>query len=138
MNRSRPVIIIAAAACIIAGLFAATMQGGNKVYEIRPQINTSDYLMNPAAAVYQHTLDEYKAVVEERLAGISASLETITKQLDSIDAKLTRVSARLTKIEKTLGRQPARDGQKETIDKIDLSVKAADQNEIETVLPAKQ
>ena len=103
MNKSRPFILLAiAAACIIAGLFSATIRGSSKVYEIRPQINIPEYQMYPCnPAMYQQLTDHVKNA-NENLSAITTNLKTITDKLDSIDAKLTQLSERLLKIESTL------------------------------------
>ena len=137
MNKSRPFIllVIAAAACIIAGSFSATIRGSSKVYEIRPQINIPEYQMYPlnTTAVYQQMLEQQRAATEERLSAISINLETIANKLDAIDSKITQISARLTKIEDALGIKPP-----PVPDTIAVPQKAADQNQIKPVLPAKE
>jgi hypothetical protein len=138
MNKSRPSLLLAiVSACVIAGLFSATIWSSSKVYEIRPQINLPEYQLYPpdTTAPFGQMFEQYETAAAEKLSAISADLEAISKKLDSIDSKLVQLSDRLTKIENALGvTQP----QKTIPDNIAATQKVIDQNKIEPVLPAKK
>jgi hypothetical protein len=128
MNKSRPSLLLAiVSACVIAGLFSATIWSNSKVYEIRPQINLPEYQLYPPDTTASFGsacggFEQYETATAEKLSAISTDLEAISKKLDSIDSKLTQVSARLIRIEKALGLKPL----PETSDKAVLPQKAID------------
>jgi hypothetical protein len=141
MNKSRPSsLLVVAAACVIAGLFSATIWSSSKVYEIRPQINLPEYQLYPpdTTAPFGSAcggFEQYETATAEKLSAISTDLEAISKKLDSIDSKLVQLSDRLTKIENALGiNQP----QKTIPDNIAATRKVIDQNKTEPILPAKK
>jgi septal ring factor EnvC (AmiA/AmiB activator) len=138
MNKSRPfLLLVIASACIIAAITNATIPGGSKVYEIRPQINIPEYQLYPlnTAALLEQMFEQYKTATEERLSVISADLEAISEKLNSIDSKLAQVSDRLAKIENVLLlNKPL----KAVSDNNAAIQQVIDQNQIKPVLPAKK
>jgi hypothetical protein len=141
MNKSRPSLLLAiVSACVIAGLFSATIWSSSKVYEIRPQINLPEYQLYPSNTTAPFGsacggFEQYETAAAEKLSAISTNLEAVSKKLDSIDSKLVQLSDRLTKIENALGvTQP----QKTIPDNIAATQKVIDQNKTEPVLPAKK
>jgi len=97
------------AACIIVVLFSKSIEGGQKKYEIHPQITIPEYRADAARAIdaYERLMDRYMGLTERNLIRIETSLGTVVRKLDSIDRKLTELSARMSRIERTLGtREP--------------------------------
>jgi len=90
--------------CVVAVWFCTSIQGGEKTYEIQPQIRIPEYRTDAARAIdaYERLMDRYMGMTEKNLIGINSQFRIVSRQLDSIDAKLAELSARMTKIEKAL------------------------------------
>ena len=105
--RSKNLLAVAAglAACIMVVWFSKSIQGGQKTYEVHPQITIPGYRTDAARAIdaYERLMERYMDMTERNLIGIETSLGSIVRKLDSIDRKLTELSARMAKIEKALG-----------------------------------
>ena len=98
-------VVIALLACIVVVWFSTSIRGGEKTYELQPQITIPEYRTDAARAIdaYERLMERYMDLTEMNLIHISADLKVVVKKLDSIDAKLTRLAARMAAIEKTLG-----------------------------------
>ncbi len=105
--RSKNLLAVAAglAACVLVVLSSKSIQGGQKKYELRPQVTIPEYRTDAARAIdaYERLMNRYMGLTERNLIRIETKLGNIVKKLDSIDRKLTELSARMTKIEKALG-----------------------------------
>jgi len=105
--RSKNLLAVAAglAVCILVVLASKSIQGGQKTYELRPQVTIPEYRTDAARAIdaYERLMNRYMGLTERNLIRIETNLGNIVKKLDSIDRKLTALSARMTKIEKALG-----------------------------------
>lgn len=106
MIRSKNLLAVAAglAACVLVAWFSKSIQGGQKTYELRPQVTIPEYRTDTARAIdaYERLMNRYMSLTERNLIRIETKLGNIVKKLDSIDYKLTELSGRITKIEKTL------------------------------------
>ena len=105
--RSKNLLAVAAglAACIMVVWFSKSIQGGQKTYEVHPQITIPGYRTDAARAIdaYERLMERYMDLTERNLIGIETSLGSIVKKLDSIDRKLTELSTKMARIEKALG-----------------------------------
>ena len=142
MNKSRPILLLViAAACIVAAITNATISGGSKVYEIRPQINLPAmdqlYPLNTTALLDQ-MFEQYEAATAERLSAISTDLKTISEKLNSVDSKLSQLSDRLTKIENAVLIKPPQKVISDNNSVIQSAYGGIDQNQIKPVLPANK
>jgi len=83
---------------------STSIQGGEKTYEVRPQITLPEYRTDTARAIdaYERLMDRYMGLTERNLTGIGTGLKGVVKKLDSIDAKLAELSTRMARIEKAL------------------------------------
>ena len=111
--RSRNLLVVAAGlvCCVVVVWLSTSIQGGEKTYEVRPQITLPEYRTDTARAIdaYERLMDRYMGLTERNLTGIGTGLKGVVKKLDSIDAKLTVLSARMARIERVLGiEQPKR------------------------------
>ena len=105
--RSRNLLAVAAGlvCCVVLVWLSTSIQGGEKTYEVRPQITLPEYRTDTARAIdaYERLMDRYMGLTERNLTGIGTGLKGVVKKLDSIDAKLTELSTRMARIEKALG-----------------------------------
>ena len=111
--RSRNLLVVAAGlvCCVVVVWLSTSIQGGEKTYEVRPQITLPEYRTDAARAIdaYERLMDRYMGLTERNLTRIGTGLKGVVKKLDSIDAKLTGLSARIARIERALGiEQPKR------------------------------
>ncbi len=111
--RSRNLLVVAAGlvCCVVLVWLSTSIQGGEKTYEVRPQITLPEYRTDAARAIdaYERLMDRYMGLTERNLTRIGTGLKGVVKKLDSIDAKLTGLSARIARIERALGiEQPKR------------------------------
>jgi len=91
--------------CIAAVLFSTSTQGGEKTYELRPEITLPEYRTDAARAIdaYERLMERYMDLMEMNLTRIGTDVEDLDKTLDSIDNKLTELCKRIARIEKALG-----------------------------------
>ncbi len=98
-------ITVVVALCIAVVWFCPSIQGGQRTYEVQPQITVPEYRTDAARAIdaYERLMERYMDLTERNLSGIGADVKVVAKRLDSIDNKLKELSARITDIEKALG-----------------------------------
>jgi len=93
------------AACVILFWFSKSIQGGQRTYEVRPEVAIPQYRTDAARAIdaYERLMDRYMGLTEGNLIRIETDLVTVVRKLDSIDRKLIGLSSRISRIEKALG-----------------------------------
>ena len=105
--RTRNLLAVAAGlvCCIIVVWLSPPIHGGEKTYEIRPQVALPEYRSDAARAIdaYERLMDRYMGLTEMNLTRIGGGLTGVVKKLDSIDTKLTELSIRMARIERALG-----------------------------------
>lgn len=91
--------------CLIVIWLAGSIQGGEKRYEVRPEITLPEYRTDTARAIdaYERLMERFMSLAERNLTGINTEIKGITKKLVLIDCKLSELSAGLARIEKALG-----------------------------------
>jgi len=91
--------------CFILIAFSSSIQGGEKSYEIKPQITLPEYRTDTARAIdaYERLMDRFINLTERNLTSINTDIKDIAKKLVLIDCKLTELSTRMARIEKALG-----------------------------------
>lgn len=102
--------------CILIAWLSTSIQGGEIIYEIRPQISIPEYRTDAARAIdaYERLMRRYMTLNERNLTTISTDLKEVVKKLNSIDAKLTGLTTRIARIENSLGiEQPKNPTRKE-------------------------
>ncbi len=91
--------------CCITVWLGAPIQGGQKTYEIHPNIDIPQY-HNPqprAIDAYERLMERYMDLTEINFITTGRDIETISQTITSIDNRLTQISERLTRIENHLG-----------------------------------
>jgi len=109
MRTNKNLLIVAAAVlcCVATAWFATSIQGGERTYEVEPQITIPEYRTDAARAIdaYERLMDRLMDLTEKNLDRINATVFDITKKLDSIDDRLQKLSERIERIENALGIQ---------------------------------
>jgi hypothetical protein len=105
--RTRNLLVVAAGliCCVVVVWLSTSIQGGEKTYEVRPQITLPEYRTDAARAIdaYERLMDRYMGLTERNLTRFGTGLKGVVKKLDSIDAKLTELTARMARIERAFG-----------------------------------
>lgn len=106
MRTNRNLLAVAAAlvCCIILVWCSTSIKGGQKTYELQPQITIPEYKTDVVRIIdaYERLMERYMDLTERNLTGIGVDLNAVTEKLDSMDAKLAELSARTARIEKAL------------------------------------
>ena len=86
-------------------LYPQSIHGGQKTYEIHPQVAMPGYGTDTSLIIdsYERVIERYMDLTERDLFDIGENIRSVAKRLDSIDRKLNRLSKRMTEIEKALG-----------------------------------
>ena len=86
---------------IIAIVFSGSLQGGQNVYEVQPNLSIPEYKTDTVRAIeaYERLMDRYMDLTGSHLTTVGMDLRNIVTRLDSIDARLTELDAKLTRIE---------------------------------------
>jgi len=118
------------AVCLIMVWLAGSIQGGQKSYELKPEITLPEYRTDTARAIdaYERVMDRFMRLTERNLTGINTDVKDIAKKLVLIDCRLMEISTRMARIEKTLGiehseklaEQPSKTETHNSTDKPDL------------------
>ena len=107
MKTSRNLLAVVAvvACCLIVVWLSTSIQGGQKTYELKPQIAVPEYRTDAARAIdaYERLMDRYMDLTERNLFRVGTDIQEVVRKLDSIDGKLTQLSTRIAAIENALG-----------------------------------
>ena len=105
VKKSLLVVTAALVCCGMMALFSASIHGGQKTYEVEPQITIPEYRTDAARAIdaYERLMERHIDLTEGNFARLGVDLKSAAKRLDSIDARLTDLSTRIARIEKALG-----------------------------------
>jgi len=104
-NKKLLAAVAGVVACVIVVWCSTSIHGGEKTYEIQPQITIPEYRTDAARAIdaYERLMDRYMGLTEKNLTRIDINIRNAVRKLDSIDAKLTDLSTRMARIETALG-----------------------------------
>ncbi len=106
--------LLAAAAILVAFLiivwFSDSIHGGEKTYEIRPEIAIPEYRTDAARAIdaYERMMDRFMDMTERNFMDVNTDTRRIAEKLNSIDCKLAELCTRTAKIEKMLAVQKSK------------------------------
>ena len=91
--------------CILIVWSFTSIQGGQRTYEVRPQITLPGYSPDASRLLdaYERLMERYMDLVEKNLAIIDSDIRSSAEKLNSIDAGLTELCERTANIEKALG-----------------------------------
>ncbi len=120
-NKSLLAVGAVVVCCITVVWFTTSIQGGPKIYELRPQIAVPEYRTDTVRAIdaYERLMERYMDLTERNSIRIGADLKEVINKLYSIDDKLTEISARIARIEKTFGiEQPKPQAKKKSRPKV--------------------
>ena len=108
-NRNLWAVIAAVACCLIVVWLSTSIEGGQRTYELKPQITVPEYRTDAARAIdaYERLMDRYIDLTERNLFMVGTDIQDVVRKLDSIDGTLTQLSKRMAGIEHALGiKQP--------------------------------
>jgi len=109
--RTKKNLLAVAAALIVCGVvicFSTSIQGGERTYEIHPEVAVP-YGYTPTIDTHrlidliEHLTAQNQQAIQERLSKMNRNLKGAVKKLDAIHAGLTELSERMARIEKALG-----------------------------------
>ncbi|MGB2865154.1 MAG: hypothetical protein WBC05_17630 [Sedimentisphaerales bacterium] len=104
-NRNTLAVLIAIIACSVLVWLSASIQGGQKTYEIHPNLTMPEYKTDLIRVMdaYERLMERYMDLTEENQAMVGTDLRHVVTTLDSIDGRLSEFSARIARIETALG-----------------------------------
>ena len=106
MKTSKSILaVMAVVLCgVIAILFSGSIQGGQKTYEVHPNLSIPEYKTDTVRAIeaYERLMDRYMDLTGSHIATVGMDLRNVVTRLDCIDGRLMELSARLAKIERAL------------------------------------
>ena len=104
-NRSTLVVLVAIIVCSILVWLSASIEGGQKTYEIHPNITMPEYKTDLARITdaYERLMERYMDLTQQNQSIVGEDLKYVVTTLDSIDGRLAEFSARIARIETALG-----------------------------------
>ncbi|MEJ2704972.1 MAG: hypothetical protein P8Z79_21250 [Sedimentisphaerales bacterium] len=105
MRTSKSLLVVAAIiACGVVVWFSAAIQGGQRTYNLQPDLTIPEYKTDTAHIMesYERLMDRYMDLTGSHLATVGMDLRNIVTRLDAIDGRLTELSTRLARIEHAL------------------------------------
>ena len=104
-NRNILAVFVVIIACSAVAWLSTSIQGGQKTYEIRPNITIPEYKTELARVIdaYERLMERYMDLTERNQSMVGTDLKYVVTTLDSIDGRLTEFSARISRIEAALG-----------------------------------
>jgi len=103
-NRNTLVILTAITACSVLVWLSASIQGGQKTYEIHPNIAMPAYKtdLDRITDAYERLMERYMDLTEQNQSAVGTDLKYVITTLDSIDGRMAEISARIARIETAL------------------------------------
>jgi len=104
-NRNTLAILVVIIACSVLVWLSASIQGGQKTYEIHPNIAMPEYKTDLARIMdaYERLMERYMDQTQQNQSIVGTDLKYVVTTLDSIDGRLAEFSARIARIETALG-----------------------------------
>lgn len=104
-NRNTLAILVVIIACSVLVWLSASIEGGQKTYEIHPNIAMPEYKtdLTRITDAYERLMERYLDMTERNLSTFGTDLNYVATKLDSIDNRLIEMSARIARIETALG-----------------------------------
>ena len=104
-NRNTLVVLVVIIVCSVLVWLSASIEGGQKTYEIHPNIAIPEYKTDLTRVMdaYERLMERYMDLTEQNQSMVGADLKYVVTTLDSIDVRLIELSARITNIESALG-----------------------------------
>lgn len=107
-NRNTLAVLVVIIVCSVVVWLSASIEGGQKTYEIHPNIAMPEYKTDLARVMdaYERLMERYMDLTEQNQSMVGADLKYIVTTLDSIDVGIAGLSARIARIEAALGIKP--------------------------------
>ena len=104
-NRNTLAVLIAIIACSVLVWMSASIQGGQKTYEIHPNLTMPEYKTDLVRVMnaYERLMERYMDLTQQNQSIVGTDLKYVVTTLDSIDVQLTGLSTRIARIEAALG-----------------------------------
>ncbi len=104
-NRNLLLISIAFVTGIVVIWTVTSIQGGQRTYEVQPQITMPEYRTDAVRTLdaYERLMNRYMDMVDRNLSNIDRDITNTAEKIDSIDVRLTELCERTARIEKALG-----------------------------------
>ena len=104
-NRNKLVVLVVIIICSVLVWLSASIEGGQKTYEIHPNIAMPEYKtdLTRITDAYERLMERYLDLTERNLSTFGTDLSYVARKLDSIDSQLVEFSARIARIESALG-----------------------------------
>jgi len=103
-NRNTLAVLVAIIACSVLVWLSASIQGGQKTYEIQPHLKIPEYKTDLARVMdaYERLMERYLDLTQQNQTMVGADLKYAVTALDSIDGRLAELAARIARIETAL------------------------------------
>jgi len=103
-NRNMLAVLVVIIICSVLVWLSASIQGGQKTYEIEPHLTIPEYKTDLARVMdaYERLMERYMDLTELNQSMVGADLKYAVTILDSIDRRLAELSARIARIETAL------------------------------------
>lgn len=104
-NRNKLVVLVVIIVCSVLVWLSASIEGGQKTYEIHPNIAMPEYKtdLTRITDAYERLMERYLDLTERNLSTFGTDLNYVATKLDSIDSQLIEMTARIARIEAALG-----------------------------------
>jgi hypothetical protein len=104
-NRNTLAVLAVIIACSVLVWLSASIQGGQKTYEIHPNLTIPEYKTDLTRIMdaYERLMERYMDLTEQNQSMVGTDLKYVVTTLDSIDGRLAEFSARIARIETALG-----------------------------------
>jgi hypothetical protein len=104
VTKNSVVVVAVMVCCLLVIWLSTSIQGGQRTYEVRPEVTIPEYRTNAGRAIdaYERLMDRYMDLTERNLFRVGTDLQEVAKKLDVIDEKLTKLAARIGRIENAL------------------------------------
>ena len=91
--------------CLLVSSFSTSLHGGEKYYEIRPEITVPAYKTDIERVIdsYDHLMNNYFDLIEKNTVNLHSDVTDMAKKIDSIDEKITLLTIQMKSIQKKLG-----------------------------------
>ena len=109
-NRNTFVILVAIIVCSVLVWLSASIEGGQKTYEIHPNIAMPPYKtdLDRITDAYERLMERYMDMTEQNQSIVGSDLKYVVATLDSIDSRMVELSVRIARIETALGIQQSK------------------------------
>ena len=103
-NRNTLAVLVVIIVCSVLVWLSTSIEGGQKTYEIHPNIAMPEYKTDLARVMdaYERLMERYLDLTQQNQTMVGADLKYAVTALDSIDGRLAELAARIARIETAL------------------------------------